>query len=227
VEHRARVVPLGSMTPLTRTQFILPAIAAVAGLSVSSSLHAAEIPPAMMQYVERPEHIQAVMDHARAFIAKDPACRAETARTTAIAIFKPVTFGPDGAPTSGMWKETVRVQGCSRSGIYNVATGVDASGGVHVFAMLPGTSIADSQLERDAVDQALIEARTKAPPNCTVNVVDTAFESYASAANPGVEPGREARTWHEKWTVQGCAASIIVAMTFVPHTNGTAIEAAL
>ena len=211
---------------MTRNQIILSAIAAMAGLSVSPSLHAAEIPPAMMQYAERPEHIQAVMDHARAFIAKDPACRAETARTTAIAIFKPVTFGSDGAPTSGMWKETVRVQGCSRLGIYNVATGVDASGGVHVFAMLPGTSIADSQLERDAVNHALIAAAT-APPNCTeAYVVDTAFESYANTANPGVEPGREARTWHEKWTVQGCAASISVEMTFVPHTNGTAIEAA-
>jgi hypothetical protein len=110
-----------------------------------------------------------------------------------------------------------------------VATGVDASGGVHVFAMLPGTSIADSQLERDAVDRALIAARANnAPPNCTeAYVVDTAFESYANAANPDVEPGREARTWHEKWTVQGCAASIIVEITFVPHTNGTAIEAAL
>jgi hypothetical protein len=211
---------------LTRKQIIGSAIAAAAGLVVSPSLHAAEIAPELKHYLDRPEHIQAVMDHAQAFIGKDPACRAETARTTGIAIYTPVTFGPDGAPTSGMWKETMRVQGCSRSGIYNVATGVDQSGGIHVFAMLPGTSIADSRLERDAVNYALIAARAKAPPNCTEPlVVDTAFENYANTANPGVEPGREARSWHEKWTVQGCAASISVEMTFVPHTNGTAIEA--
>jgi hypothetical protein len=211
---------------LTRKQIIICAIATATGLSISPSSHAADIAPALKLYVGRPEHIQAVMDHARAFIAQDPACRAETARTTAIAVFAPVAFGPDGAPISGMWKEVVLVQGCSRSGIFNVATGVDNSGGVHVFAMLPGTSIASSQLERDAVNYALIEARAKALPNCAdIHVVDTAFESYADTANPGVEPGREARTWHEKWTVQGCAASIMIEMTFTPHTNGTAIVA--
>ncbi len=79
------------------------------------------------------------------------------------------------------------------------------------------------------MDRALTTARANnAPPNCTeIYVVDTAFESYENAANPGVEPAREARTWHEKWTVQGCTASILVEMTFAPHTNGTAIVASL
>ena len=213
---------------MTWKQNVIFSIAAALALPASPSSQAAEIAPPLKQYLERPEHIEAVMGHAQPFIFKDSTCRAETARTTSIAISTPVTIGPDGAPISGMWKETLHVQGCSRSGIYNVATAVDGSGAIHVFGMLPGTSIADPRLERDAVNYALDTARAKAPPNCTeAHVVDTAFESYATTANPGVEPGREAKSWHEKWTVQGCAASIIVEMTFVPHTNGTTIEAGL
>jgi len=192
-----------------KTPITIPAFAAAAVLCGPPSLHAADLPPAFQQYVARPEHVVAVGEHARAFIAKDPGCKLETARTVGASIRTPVTFGPDGTPTSGTWKEIMRVDGCSRSGIFNIATAVDARGGIHVFALLPGTSIADVQLERDAVTQALSAASRKAPPNCTETfVVDTAFESYADTANPGVETGREARTWHERWTVQGCAAII-------------------
>jgi hypothetical protein len=209
-----------------KTLITIPALAAVAVLCGPPSLHAAEIPLAFRQYVARPEHVAAVGEHARSFIAKDPSCKLETARIVGASLLTPVTFGPDGTPTSGTWKEIMRVDGCSRSGVYNVATAVDASGGIHVFGLLPGTSIADPQLERDAIDRALIAARLKALPNCTETyVVDTAFESYADTANPGVEAGREARTWRERWTVQGCAVTILVEMTFTPHPGGTGIVA--
>ncbi|THD64740.1 hypothetical protein [Phenylobacterium sp.] len=211
-----------------RTPITIPAVAAAAVLCGPPRLHAADVPPAFRQYVARPEHVAAVGEHARAFIAKDPSCKLETARTVGASLLTPVIFGPDGTPKSGTWKEIIHVEGCSRSGVYNVATAVDASGGIHVFGLLPGTSIADPQLERDAVTQALMAASRKVSPNCTeTHVVDTAFESYADTSNPGIEPGREARSWHERWTVQSCAATIPVEMTFTPHPGGTGIVATL
>jgi hypothetical protein len=199
-------------------------IAGEAASAPASSL----ITPDLLAYVQHPENVSAVIAHAKPFIAKDPFCRAETARVIGLAVFRPVAFGPGGAPTSGLRKEGVQAQGCSGSGVYNVVTGVDNAGGLHTFEILQGSSIADPQLERDAIGYALMAARSKAPAGCAeAFVVDTAFEASGDTAVSGVQADREAKPWRETWTVQACAASIPVEMLFTPHVGGTTIAASL
>jgi len=90
--------------------------------------------------------------------------------------------------------------------------------------MLPGTSIADPILQRDAVPYAMTGMAAIAPKDCKESpAINTKFKSWDSGELPDAKgPGR--RPWKEEWTVRLCGVSGVVPIHFVPDATGTTIR---
>jgi hypothetical protein len=133
-------------------------------------------------------------------------------------------FDAAGKPVSGRWQVVSRVEGCGVSKVVNLQYGFGANGQLIRLATLPGTTMADPTLQRDALTYAATGMAKLAPSGCKdFKYLDTAFEAFGPAS-PTAQPNQPSRTWTEKWMVRACGVDGIVRMYFVPNATGTSVS---
>jgi hypothetical protein len=179
-----------------------------------------------MTYIATPAHRAEVGASVRPYLADVPSCQPATTRSVAVNIYSPPAFGSDGALTAGAFKETIRIDGCSTSGVLNVLTMARPGAPPLVGALLPGATHADITLQRDALVSARGFAAAKLPAGCAaIHVIDTQFDGFGEPVNSDVPAGRDARLWRETWTFLGCGQQTTVHIRFAPDRTGTSFTA--
>lgn len=147
-----------------------------------------------------------------------PECATLSQAKPAVKLLEDVTFDSSGVPKSGVWTGIYPVSGCGVARTLNFLF-IAGPDGVRSVVTLPGTTLADPLLQRDALFFAFTGAGLKAPGCKDRIVVDTAVDrSNGANGAPGKAP------WHETWTVAACGKMLIVPMEFVPDANGTTIN---
>ena len=165
----------------------------------------------------------------RAIAALPPAvfrrCPSLVSSGSRLTELRPIAFGADGFPNSGLWKQTFPVSGCGDDTELNFYfhAGVDEK--INTIVGFPGTSRADLALQNDAKKFATIGASTAAKTCRTFDVKKTSFRGFG-VPNPTIpDPGpvQRFRPWWEMWTMTGCDRTFDVPLDFVPDENGTRI----
>lgn len=148
-------------------------------------------------------------------------CPALAAKSSAVTILETVTAGPQGRLTAGKWKQSFPVSGCGNDTVLNLYFSVAADGKPQAFSALPGTTLADPLLQRDALLYAHIGA-ARVADNCkNFLVIDT--KADASAGQAAQAGQRLKAPWSERWTLLGCKRKVAVRMDFIPDATGTTI----
>ncbi len=186
------------------------------------------LPPALTPLLTRPDHITALQRAARAVDPSGaPACPTANYTTTGdIGVLAPLKTDDKGQVVSGAIKEGMRETGCGTDRTLNALTMFEADGSLHTQALLPGSTIADPQLQQDSVPYAA-GAMGPMPAGCAQgSVVNTRFVGLDGKA-PGTRPapGSQPAAWSEVWTLQACAKRTDVTLHFTPDQTGTEIRA--
>jgi hypothetical protein len=136
-------------------------------------------------------------------------------------VYKPLTSDGTGAVTGGAWKQVVQEQGCGTNRILNVLAFVQGPKTLTTTPLLPGTTHADPQLQKDAVRYAVI-AVGGAEKNCNIGyIADTEFLQHEGVPLEGAKGA----PWQELWTLISCTKQSQVLMHFTPDRTGTSIFA--
>jgi hypothetical protein len=141
-------------------------------------------------------------------------------------ILKLVSFGSDGVPNAGAWKEMFPVSGCGNDTELNFYFGVDTNGKINTTIGIPGSTRADPLLQRDGHTYAFMGASVAAKTCKQFVVKNSRFEAFGWRKPPTPDPGPTARLrpWWETWTVVGCGRTFDVPMNFAPDQTGTVIS---
>ena len=183
------------------------------------------LPAALTAVLTGTEHRAALLQAVHS--VNGEGCPAAVYTTTGtVGILVPLQFDAAGQLTGGAWKEQIRESGCGGDRLLNAATIATAGGGLETRPLLPGTTIADPELQQDSVRYAA-GAIGGMPPGCDQGAVtDTRFVG-ADGQPPGALPTPldPPRPWTEIWTLQACAKRAQVEMHFKPDATGTDIHA--
>jgi hypothetical protein len=177
---------------------------------------------AFLKMLADPAEQQRVMATAQhsTVVLKNPCAAAHFTITSKISVEKPATFDSSGGIVAGAWRQIVTEEGCGTTRILNVFLFVQSPRQVGAVPMLPGTTHADLQLQRDAGRYVQIGAHLP-EANCgTTYVADTAFIKQAAVALPGAK----ALPWEESWTIITCTRRLEVPIHFIPDATGTTIS---
>lgn len=135
----------------------------------------------------------------------------------------PVMVDAQLRPQTGNWIEHIELEGCGGARQLNVMVMVPRPGTIAIIPMLPGTTHADSVLQRDGAVFAFAAAKIDQNGCKPIFVADTAYVGPLSEAPLVIgKPG-----WSEFWTVGQCDRRTMIEMRFVPDSKGTAIVAHL
>ncbi len=216
----AALSPAAAQQPTTTAQ---PAAAATRQPSQQTDL-----PPTLLPLLTMPEHRSALLRAAHAVDPPGvaPCPDANYVTTGDIGILMPLRLDPAGKVVQGVWKESIRAAGCGPERLLNAMTQVTPEGTLTTTSLLPGTTIADPQLQRDSVQYAAAGMGTM-PPGCNQGaVVDTRYVGLDGQA-PGTRlaANQEPQAWDEVWTLEACGKRVGVMMKFTPDATGTAIHA--
>ena len=186
------------------------------------------LPPTLLPLLTTPEHRTALLQAARAVDPPGTApCPDENYVTTGeVGILVPPKLDASGKIIEGVWKETISATGCGAPRLLNAMTLVKPDGTLQTVPLLPGTTIADPQLQRDSVQYAAAGMGAM-PPGCDRGgVADTKFLGVdGQPAGTRPTPGAPPQPWSELWTLDACGTRANVIMHFTPDANGTAISA--
>ncbi len=142
-----------------------------------------------------------------------------------VTILTPLSYGRNGFPTAGAWRQAFPVAGCGNDTVLNLYFAGGKGGKITTIIGAPGATIADLVLQRDAQRYAFVGAGLLAKDCEKFDVVNTRFEAYGlkdpETADPG--PDDPLRPWWETWTVAGCGRSFDVPLDFAPDKTGTQI----
>ncbi len=186
------------------------------------------LPPALVSLLTGPEHRAALLAAARA--VNGPGVQGCTAANytvgDSIVIVAPVQTDAAGKVVAGTWREQVRESGCNADRVLNTITTAGPNGALDTRPLLPGSTIADPQLQRDSVKYAA-GAMGAMPTGCDQGgVLDTRFVGQEGQPPGAVPPANgPVRPWTEIWTLQACAKRAVVEMRFTPDATGTDIRA--
>jgi len=139
-----------------------------------------------------------------------------------VTLLSPVTFGADGYPNAGSWKQTFPVSGCGNDTVLNLYFSATADEKINTAVGVPGSTHADLTLQRDGVMYANTGAALLGKNCKAYDVKNTRFEGYGLPKPATPDPGPEShfRPWWETWTLVGCGATIDVPIDFVPQEKG-------
>ncbi|HEY2526913.1 MAG TPA: hypothetical protein VGJ20_03030 [Xanthobacteraceae bacterium] len=197
------------------------AVALVGGRAEDASLELARI-------VKDSANQQAVTEFAREQNGQLPgACDKATYNETSRAlVLSPPQVDGSGKLIAGAWLQSVIATGCGTSRQLNMLTSAQPDGTLRRIALLPGTTIADPQLQRDGIQFAMGGVGQLMPPDCRreARVVETRFVEFEGPPASTVQPVRAARPWREDWTVEGCGKRVVVPVHFIPDPTGTTIR---
>jgi hypothetical protein len=163
--------------------------------------------PALAQAPSGPE--AAALQQARAFIAAS-ACPAATARPAA-----PPTRLSDPTVREATYHR-ILVEGCGRVVQRNYLALVLPDGTGRMVETLPGNTVTDPVLQRDAMQAAGAAARAAAPNCQQIRPVSADFEGGDSEPNVA----RRTRPWTETWVFDACGTRVAVPMRFAPSASG-------
>jgi hypothetical protein len=160
----------------------------------------------------------------KAVFEQCPSLVSKGSRTT---VLRSVSFGKDGFPNEGLWKQSFPVSGCGNDTVLNFYFSAGADEKVNTTIGVPGTTRADIILQSDAIFYAQAEAALVAKDCKSFIVRDSRFEAFGTAKPPKPDPGpgNAYRPWWETWTMIGCGHTIDVSVDFMPHKNGTQVLA--
>jgi hypothetical protein len=133
-------------------------------------------------------------------------------------VLEEVRFDASGRLRKGIWKDSWVSKNCRSERVYNVLTEVRSQGIVKRAAMLPGSSKAPYQLQREILPQVFEATANKEKINisCSQNIVtDTAYKGIEAGGLTG-----EDQPWREDWLISGCGKAHLVAVHFVPRKEG-------
>lgn len=181
--------------------------------------------PELRAFVMRPDQQKAVLgamfSYWRSLV---PDCPSPQLKQMNVLVGIVPSFDASGNPTSGRWRMIGSVEGCGEAKTMNVLYGFGTDGKMIMTQMLPGTSHAELQLEKDAIFYARLGMANLAPKDCkAIQIVDTKFLQYDETV-PVTMPGRGNRAWTEEWTVRACGVTGMVPMHFIPDATGTTIH---
>ena len=143
-----------------------------------------------------------------------PGCGNPRLKSANVVVQVQPNFDAAGKPTSGKWQVLAHLEGCGQSRQLNLFYAFTSNGQMVRVSGLPGTTIADLRLQKDGLMYATMGMAKLVPANCKdFKYLNTAFEALGPA-----------RSWTEKWTVQGCGVDGVVRMQFKPDATGTAIS---
>jgi hypothetical protein len=132
------------------------------------------------------------------------------------AMFRPITVNAAGDVESGVWREGYEVVACGIKRQLNIIY-IAENGTLKSVAGMPGSSIADPILQRDAG----MAFYARGGKDCKqAFALDTKFMGYTDAALDA-KPGQPQRSWREDWTLWACGKEIVVPFTFTPNARGT------
>lgn len=136
----------------------------------------------------------------------------------------PTATARPAAPAAQFSDPTVReasyhrilIEGCGRRMQRNYLALVMPDGAGRLVETLPGTTVTDPVLQRDAMQAAAAAARTAAPGCQQVRPQSADFEGQDS------EPTATTRTrpWVEAWVFEACGRLLSVPMRFSPSSRG-------
>jgi hypothetical protein len=154
-----------------------------------------------------------------------PTCPGLGPTRSRVEVEKSISFDPDGVPNAGAWWERLPVHGCGNDTVLNVHFQARGDGTIDAQFAMPGTTHADLDLQRDAVQYAIIAAGSRAKDCRQFYVRNTLFGGHGLRKPLAYDPGKDAqsRAWWETWTVTGCNRSFDVLMEFVPDAKGTKV----
>jgi hypothetical protein len=180
-----------------------------------------------LQTFTRSEFYKGLVNRALAAIPQTVFQRCPTlvSNGSRVVVIKPVSFGSDGFPNAGVWKQSFPVSGCGNDTILNLFFSAGADEKINTAVGAPGATHADFTLQRDALLYALTGAARVAKDCKSFEVKNTRFEAYGVPNPPIADPGQDKplRPWWETWTMIGCDHTIDVPIDFVPDSTGTQI----
>jgi hypothetical protein len=154
-----------------------------------------------------------------AVMANNPCPAAQYALTGRGEIYLLPERDASGIITKGAFKLEFREDGCGASRILNAYGVVQSPGKLALAPLLPGTTRASPQMQRDAINVAGAAAGP-AEKDCKINyVADTQLVKQEAAPVAGANTA----PWQELWTVVSCTRTAQVPMRFIPQRNGTQI----
>lgn len=196
----------------------------LAGLIFLASLTPALADPvddasALDRFVASPVRLNGLTrEVVKALPAYAGSCRIPEPKTrTTVKVLQPLTFTPEGVAVRGVFLERVTVNLCGRDLTLNVLGQAMSNGDLRRFMLLPGETLADPRLQRDAVKtaQSASLAALKGKEVCKeARVTDTRI----------TQPLQEGR-WTETWDLSWCGQTVPVDMAFTKTADGTDFRA--
>ena len=123
----------------------------------------------------------------------------------------------DGVASSGAWKEQHVVAGCGATKVLNFYAAPGLDGRPAFTAGMIGTTMADLNLQRTAVQYAFLAATQKGVcPN---------FEAIDTHLDQGPGGPDEKQVWYETWAVRGCGHTYDVPLLFTRGGASTTVTA--
>lgn len=193
-----------------------PALAADAGQGIA---------PQFVDYVKSNDHHNAVLARMKAQWERSVRCSNFAIEGYQLMLVAPVEFDSAGQPTKGAWREIAKVSGCGTKRQITVHTVVLPDRSIRRIAAVPGTALADLQLQRDTLMYVAMASSTIIPKDCKdTEISNTEFLGFDGDPMPNARPGMEARSWAEDWTILGCGTGAVVKVHYIPDATGTAIN---
>jgi hypothetical protein len=155
-----------------------------------------------------------------------PRCPTLVSGAAKVTVLKPMSFAGDGSPNAGFWRQRIAVKGCGNDTVLNIFFSAAADEKINTVIGIPGGTLADLTLQRDAAVFANTGAMSVAQSCKSFEVTNTRFEGFGLSKPPAPDPGsgNRFRPWWETWTMIGCGRTIDVPIDFIPDEKGTQIR---
>jgi len=115
-----------------------------------------------------------------------PRCPKLVSQGSKVTVVQPIALASNGLPNAGAWKEAYPVAGCGNDTILNFFFSASKDGKIKTFIGLPGTTIADPLLQRDAMTEALAAAARPEIKDCkSLDVSNTEYLRETAAPIEG------------------------------------------
>ena len=176
-------------------------------------------------FVKQPDYRATVITTAKNQIkaAVNACANANFQPTGKVTVFDPVRFN-NGKPYTGAWVERVEATGCGPTRLLNVLTIAHSDSPLQVVGMMPGDTLTDPMMQKNALQYAEAIAVRGVPPGCKqLAFINTKFDGFIGLPNPEVTDGRESRPWRELWTMTACGNELDIGLIFTPNQRGTAL----
>jgi len=155
-------------------------------------------------------------------------CSGLTVKGGPVLVLRQMSFGDDGIPKSGAWKQEYPVNGCADDMVLNLFFDVGADAKVNAMVGLPGSTRAGLVLQTDATRQVIFSLNAKAAQCPHVDIKNTRFEGYGLPEQkfPGLGGNAPDPPWRETWTLIECGRTFDVPLNFIPSEHGGTFIAA-